>query len=197
MGNSRFWTFEFEPNGRHHVPVARWCDLCHNSEESTYHALIHCPAVKRFWKTNGTRRTLKTFNQMAAQDLCFWLMDHTSRTELEEFCCRAWLIWSKRCRAVHNNENIDLRGRVVNGTCMLEEYRDAKREKLTTRPLAAVISPTKWQAPQEGQLGLDVDACLPENSYLCGLGGVIRIHEGHMMAALGRSIPKPVSLVLG
>lgn len=54
----------------------------------------------------------------------------------------------------------------------------------------------RWQASSIDHILLDFDACFPEIEEYCGVGQVIQNHEGQVLAAFGRTLPKHVSIVL-
>lgn len=71
------------------------------------------------------------------------------------------------------------------------------KEGMTSSNHHSSVSPVRWTAPSEGQLRLDVDASFPVASEYCGIGGVIKNHEGQLVAAFGRVLPNPGSVIMG
>lgn len=138
---------------------------------------------------------MKKYKCCETHETCFWLLDHTTRNELMQFCYQAWKICGERCWAAHNNDNRELRKINCNASDFLHEYSQAKSTFYSTASVSS--SPAKWMAPPVDFLRLDIDASFPENSDFCGVGGVIRNHMGQMVMAFGRTLPKPESIVLG
>lgn len=63
-------------------------------------------------------------------------------------------------------------------------------------PSNILASPDLWQPPPIHFLRLDVAACLSDCSEFCGVGGVIRNHDGNLVAAFGRILPRTDSMLL-
>lgn len=131
------------------------------------------------------------------QEISLWLLEHVNREDLEDFICRAWLIWSERCRFLQSTEEAYWRFHVRNKVDIIEEYRKSIKEEKQARKQPALLSPVKWSAPPVGHLRLDVDVSFPEIGNCCGIGGVVRNHVGHLGAAFGRRHLKPGSVLMG
>ncbi|XP_073120004.1 uncharacterized protein [Henckelia pumila] len=80
---------------------------------------------------------------------------------------------------------------------LLETYRQATRESITTHTPSETPGSSRWLPPPHGQLRLDVDASFRDEDNRCGVGGVIRTYEGQLLAAFGRTMPRPDSVVIG
>ncbi|XP_073041771.1 uncharacterized protein [Primulina eburnea] len=182
---------------RHHVPISGWCPLCMNQEDSTSHAIISCPMVRGFWKGNPVWTNLKRTGCSAIQDICFWVMNHLSKADCEEFMCQAWLIWGVRCTFLHDQEKQELQPPRTNASVLLEDYRAAVRDLSINQHHSATTSQETWQPPLEGTVRIDVDASFNTAAKVCGLGGVIRGNDGTMVIAFGLAIPKPDTVVMG
>ncbi|XP_073120906.1 uncharacterized protein [Henckelia pumila] len=182
---------------KHHVPVRGWCPLCHNPEDSTAHSLLYCPAVRQWWGHNEVFEKIKKFRSHDMPGICFWLMHYMERSAVEEFVCQAWMIWGARCKEVHAKENQELKSQTLNAASYLEDYRQAVRACSTNQTLGMIASPNIWQPPPVGFCRLDVDASFQDQTSLCGVGGIIRGHEGKLLAAFGKTLPMPDTITLG
>ncbi|XP_073057064.1 uncharacterized protein [Primulina eburnea] len=168
-----------------------------HQEDSTSHAIISCPMVRGFWKRNPAWTNLKRTGCSAIQDICFWVMNHLSKADCEEFMCQAWLIWSARCTFLHDQEKQELQPPRTNASVLLDDYRAAVRDLSINQHHSATTSQETWQPPLEGTVRIDVDASFNTAANVCGLGGLIRGNDGTLVIAFGLAIPKPDTVVMG
>lgn len=89
-----------------------------------------------------------------------------------------------------------MRSPPFNVSGLLNEFFEANKEG-TNHSTISLPTPVKWQPPPMNFLRLDVDASFPECSEFLGVGGVLRNHDGNLVAAFGRTFPKTDSIVLG
>ncbi|XP_073137930.1 uncharacterized protein [Henckelia pumila] len=126
-----------------------------------------------------------------------FLVDDMERSAVEEFVCQAWMIWGARCKAVHAKKNQELKSQTLNAASYLEDYRQAVRACSTNQTLGMIASPNIWQPPPVGFCCLDVDASFQDQTSLCVVGGIIRGHEGELLATFGKTLPMSDTITLG
>ncbi|XP_073133398.1 uncharacterized protein [Henckelia pumila] len=183
---------------KHHVPVFGWCcPLCHTYADSTCHSLFYCSKVKKFQKEcGGMGESQEVWKPEYSRDLYVFVV-HLERGELEEFVCRAWVVWGARCKAVHSIDNQESILYPTNTIFLLNDYRQAMSELAKPRAIEERSSPTLWEKPTANWHRIDVDASFNKAITQCGLGGVIRNQNGHVVVAFGKAVKIPDSIVLG
>lgn len=124
-------------------------------------------------------------------------MENTKQEDFEEFVYLAWMIWGKRCSTVHNRDHEENRDVYINASCFLKNYHHALKECSKSRITPPVCLPSLWVSPPIGHICFDVDASFRDVDDRCGIGGVLRNHEGQLIAAFGLVIAKPDSIFVG
>jgi len=83
------------------VAMEEFCPLCNLSNESTYHALIHCEFAAKVW-SNWTECPIKLLDSIF--DISFIaleLLNFGTVQDLEVLFSTAWFIWYNRNQVIH------------------------------------------------------------------------------------------------
>uniref|UniRef100_A0A803NSH2 RNase H type-1 domain-containing protein n=1 Tax=Cannabis sativa TaxID=3483 RepID=A0A803NSH2_CANSA len=121
-----------------------------------------------------------------------------------------WVIWTDRNKIIHGDRNKDAAALALYTTTYMNNYLKANNNSTTTATLfsptvtntshtaatsanaaAMKARPTEgvpWKPPLLNKLKLNVDATINTADKILGIGAIIRIHDGQVVAALSKPV---------
>lgn len=81
---------------RRGMEVQTGCPRCNLKEESTFHAIWECRAVKLIWKESPFYPRPGPVSIQSTTDLLWWCWAHMPSSLFEEFVVLCWWIWNRR-----------------------------------------------------------------------------------------------------
>ncbi|KAF4389951.1 hypothetical protein G4B88_003434 [Cannabis sativa] len=162
--------------------MERTCTGCWNHEETTGHALWHCPKLKQFWKTTGFWHLFPTgLSKMTdLAEFLIYMKQNNSKEEMETFMGLSWLVWNQRNQRIFQNKKISYNNWTPWAIDFISNTIQRTSTKITTTKPSQNI---RWIPPKPGTYMLNCDAAVSKNNQNFALAAVIRDHEGILIAA--------------
>ena len=117
-------------------------------------------------------------------------MDSQGVKDWELFAIVAWCLWNNRNKVRHGGA-----GKICKS--IAEEARKYRAEVWTAlpsnnRPSRPKIIHKQWSPPPQGWYKVNVDAAVFKEQGTCGIGVVIRNHQGQIMGAMCKKLEFPL-----
>ncbi|XP_030500105.2 uncharacterized protein LOC115715597 [Cannabis sativa] len=167
-----------------HVPVELHCVLCSYGNESIFHVLVQCPFAHSCW----LRSALGVGHHSTTNNFFDWFMEVLvvgNMGLVEEAVMVGWAIWKAQNDTLWNGRSCSAADVIWLARTTLRQWTSAQSKRLGSVSLAANHADTKdyWSKPAAGQLKINVDGAVFEDTNEIGTGFVARHCDGHVMEA--------------
>ena len=143
--------------------------LCRNSLENIFHALVTCKAAKNVWKTTPF---VAEIGEVARQDMLRLLHNIyklRSKADVELLVAIFWVIWSARNKFIFKGKRENPQVLVAKVEAVIEAY---EKTQVSMRAFAGdqqSITQRTWSPPKSGYCKVNVDATTNLEKKILGL----------------------------
>lgn len=166
------------------------CPYCGGDSETVYHALVSCLSVRDIWQNTGVG-----FRGVISSNFLFWLQDiysNCSKVDFKQVLMTCWCIWNRQNTYVWQQKLLSPTSVSVFATTYLHNWKVARGIDLQDSDMHVAqhsFSPSRWIAPSEERLKLNVDAALHMDKNKTGYGFLVRNHLGYVTYAQSGASP--------
>lgn len=198
---SKLWSLHIQPKAKIFMWRALWNILPHGSnlrrkgipnvekckrcglEEDNVHVLLLCSWANQVWAHVEGLPNSSQFSSFRDWFGSMCLANHHEILEIVSVC--AWQVWCARNELYFENSMLSPTSCFKRASDMLDEYKNANA---AARHDTKCRAPSKWCAPEQDSVKLNVDAAVnvPENKI--GLGIVARNSVGHVLLAASKTL---------
>ncbi|KAM6550837.1 hypothetical protein CsatB_000645 [Cannabis sativa] len=166
-----------------HVPVALHCVLCNYGDESIFHVLVQCSFAHSCWL-----RSALGVGDSAASNFFDWFMEVLAvgnKGLIEEAVMVGWAIWKARNDMLWNGKSCSAADVVWLARTTLRQWTCAQSKRLDSGSLASNRTDTReqWSKPAAGQIKINVDGAVFEDTNEISTGFVARDYDGRIIEA--------------
>ncbi|KAL3819736.1 hypothetical protein ACJIZ3_005641 [Penstemon smallii] len=151
------------------------CLVCHNYEETIFHALFRCTLARQIWALSGIPWSTYKEYGTSIDEWFDKVKNKCDITELGFFWAVCWAIW-------YNRNKIRLGEEWYNPLELINFVKYYTRRvgsaNAITQPQLHVHSPIRWTTPSHGIIKLNFDGALFANKDKSGYGFIARNHLG-------------------
>ncbi|KAL0411880.1 UNVERIFIED_CONTAM: putative mitochondrial protein [Sesamum latifolium] len=167
------------------------CPHCADEEEDTFHALFLCHFARQVWGLSnlGTDMTHKR-----TQSLVTWLSHVAASIERKPFglfLCLCWTLWWCRNSSLMKGNCLSPAQAVCYTIRYFEAFLKQNCEETVNR---LPTSPPSWSAPPPGQVKINFDGAMLDNTLAMGIGIVARDDCGRVLAWYQRGLRKSLTV---
>ncbi|KAM6543366.1 hypothetical protein CsatB_007813 [Cannabis sativa] len=166
-----------------HVPVDLHCVFCNVTEESIFHVLVQCSFAHSCWL-----RSALGVGHSVATNFFDWFMEVLAVGNMglvEEAVMIGWAIWKARNDMLWNGKSCSAVDVVWMARTTLRQWTCAQSKRLDSISVTSSHTDTRehWSKPTAGQLKINVDGAVFEDTNEVGTGFVARGCDGRVIEA--------------
>jgi ribonuclease HI len=188
-----------------HVQCPEDCPLCLTDEETDWHLLFNCVAVKEAWNTMGLSHIIEPRMHIFhnPRDLIFDICKQVSDFEASKAAVIIWFIWQHRNNKVWSDSISNATAYQIGMQASSYWHQWAEFNGLLqdlqqpARQSTAGISMLQWQQPPIGTLKCNVDASFYNLAGATGWGWILRDSRGHFQLAGTNILHSPLNVLEG
>ncbi|KAM6569719.1 hypothetical protein CsatB_017704 [Cannabis sativa] len=166
-----------------HVSVELHCLLCSYGYESIFHVLVQCPFAHSCWL-----RSVLGVGHSTRNNFFDWFMEVLAVGNMglvKEAVMVGWAIWKAWNDMLWNGRSCSAADVIWLARTTLRQWTSAQSKRLGSVSLTANRTDTRdyWSKPAAGQLKINVDGAVFEDTNKIGTGFVAHDCDGRVMEA--------------
>ena len=143
--------------------------LCRNSLENIFHALVTCKAAKKVWKTTPFVAKIGEVSRQDMLSLLHNIYKLRSKADVELLVAIFWVIWSVRNKFIFKGKRENPQVLVVKAEAVAEAYKRTQIPMLVFAGDQQSITQRTWSPPKSGYCKVNVDATTNLEKKISGL----------------------------
>lgn len=153
---------------------SNFCPLCKSQPETNHHLFLECPLFDQI------RRKLPNLQNYGKNFINIFYHFAKQPETCHMIATLFWLMWKARNNYIFKNIPIN------NNIIWVQKNIYLTPQNLATKKLNKIN--LQWKPPPHGWYILNIDGAVPRNPGNAGIGGIIRDHEGKLVAAFAKNI---------
>ncbi|CAL5398418.1 unnamed protein product [Camellia sinensis] len=163
------------------------CDGCGDEAETVMHCLWGCMRAREVWNQSPISFVLDHGVGGEFMGWAYGVGRRADKATLGLFFAICWGLWSSRNQAIFSNV---IHSAAATAQMVCDLVRDFERTHSTVRGVPVAQGTAKWRPPIGTTLKVNFDGAMFMRQKACGVGVVIRDHNGVPIAALSEKIPQ-------